>query len=62
VLSEVENWLVVRSLRNQMVRYYIEDQAELSTALQSAHESVYLLKNTMLNILKDLEQRGLHGK
>ena len=62
VLSEAENWLMIRSLRNKMMHDYIEDLTVLSSALQSAHESVRLLRSIMLNILKDLERGGLYGK
>ncbi len=57
VLPSVEQWMIARELRNQMVHEYIEDPLILSAALQKAHESVAFLRETMLAIMADLEGR-----
>lgn len=57
MLPSVEQWMIARELRNQMVHEYIEDPLILSTALQKAHESVAFLRETMLAIMADLEGR-----
>lgn len=45
-LASVEEWLVVRKLRNRMIHEYVKDPAELAQALQAAHDFVPLLVNT----------------
>jgi len=57
VLSSVEQWMMARELRNQMVHEYIEDPLILSAALQKAHENVGFLKQVMVAITTDLEER-----
>ncbi len=39
-IQSVEDWLLMRKLRNQMVHEYIEDLALLSSALQTGHAHV----------------------
>lgn len=45
-LASVDEWLVVRKLRNRMIQEYVKDPAELAQALQAAHDYVPLLVNT----------------
>ncbi len=45
-LASVDEWLVVRKLRNRMIHEYVKDPAELAQALQAAHDFVPLLVNT----------------
>ena len=45
-LASVDEWLVVRKLRNRMIHEYVKDPAELAQALQAAHDYVPLLVNT----------------
>ena len=42
-LASVDEWLVVRKLRNRMIHEYVKDPAELAQALQAAHDFVPLL-------------------
>jgi Asp-tRNA(Asn)/Glu-tRNA(Gln) amidotransferase A subunit family amidase len=44
-LASVDDWLVVRKLRNRMIHEYVRDATELAQALQAAHEAVPLLVN-----------------
>lgn len=57
-LTSVDQWLVVRRLRNQMVYEYIEDPAILASALQAAHEQVPMLIETSGALLDELNLRG----
>ncbi|NBD19171.1 hypothetical protein GTZ97_00610 [Aquabacterium fontiphilum] len=45
-LASVDEWLVVRKLRNRMIHEYVKDPAELAQALQAAHDFVPLLVHT----------------
>ncbi|MFM2408078.1 MAG: hypothetical protein RL358_820 [Pseudomonadota bacterium] len=40
LIDSAEQWLTMRSLRNQMVHEYVEDTAILENALQSGHQFV----------------------
>lgn len=42
-LTSVDDWLLVRKLRNRMIHDYVRDPAELAQALQAAHEAVPML-------------------
>lgn len=42
-LGSVDDWLIVRKLRNRMIHEYVRDTAELAQALQAAHEAVPML-------------------
>ncbi|MEK8085863.1 hypothetical protein WNB94_05570 [Aquabacterium sp. A3] len=42
-LPSVDQWLLVRQLRNRMIHEYVRDPQELAQALQTAHEAVPLL-------------------
>lgn len=42
-LASVDDWLLVRKLRNRMILEYVRDPAELAQALQAAHEAVPML-------------------
>lgn len=42
-LASVDDWLLVRKLRNRMIHDYVRDPAELAQALQAAHEAVPML-------------------
>lgn len=42
-LASVDDWLLVRKLRNRMIHEYVRDPAELAQALQAAHEAVPML-------------------
>ena len=42
-LASVDDWLLVRKLRNRMLHEYVRDPTELAQALQAAHEAVPML-------------------
>lgn len=42
-LASVDDWLLVRKLRNRMIHDYVRDPTELAQALQAAHEAVPML-------------------
>ena len=58
LIASSDNWMVMRSLRNQMVHEYIEDLAILSTALQSGHEFVSELIEAANKMCAEVERRG----
>ena len=58
IIPDSTNWMAMRQLRNQMVHEYIEDAVVLASALQSGHEFVPVLGQTMRNCLDDLRRRG----
>jgi hypothetical protein len=58
VLASVEEWLAVRSLRNQMVHEYIESIDVLTNALNQANEHVALIVDCAASIIDDCRLRG----
>ncbi|MCL4555826.1 MAG: hypothetical protein M1572_02920 [Gammaproteobacteria bacterium] len=59
VLNSVDDWLVVRGLRNQMVHEYIESLEVLTDALNQANKHVELIVSCANAIIRDCQQRGL---
>lgn len=57
-IHSADQWLTMRTLRNQMVHEYVEDLAVLSNALQTGHGFVAVLMQTADNMLAEIEQRG----
>lgn len=57
-IQSVDDWLAMRSLRNQMVHEYVEDLAILSSALQSAHAFVPSLLSASQAMIAEAEHRG----
>lgn len=58
LLDSVEEWMVMRQLRNQMVHEYVEDLTVLTNALQIGHGFVPVLIMVADNLLAEVEQRG----
>lgn len=58
VLASVEEWLTIRSLRNQMVHEYIESLDVLTNALNQANEHVTLIVDCASSIIEDCRSRG----
>lgn len=58
VLPSSEEWMRLRELRNQMVHEYIDENAILLNALQSAHKSIPFIQIFINNLLKDFNNRG----
>lgn len=57
VLTDAEQWVVLRQLRNQMVHEYIENPVVLSEALQKAHNNISLITKAAEAIIADMKQR-----
>jgi len=62
VLASADQWLMIRQLRNQMVREYIEVPEILANALEAAHLYQPALIHCANAILTDLESRKMLGK
>jgi hypothetical protein len=58
VLSSVDDWLMVRGLRNQMVHEYIESLETLTDALNQANNGVELVVSCANAIIDDCQQRN----
>lgn len=58
LIASSDDWMVMGSLRNQMVQEYIEDLVILSTALQSGHEFVSVLIQAANKMCAEIERRG----
>jgi hypothetical protein len=59
VLASVDDWLIVRGLRNQMVHEYIESLDILTDALNQANSHVALIVSCANAIIHDCQTRGL---
>jgi len=57
-ISSSDEWMVIRSLRNQMIHEYVEDPALLFNALQSGHGFVPLLTAVADKMTAEIERRG----
>ena len=57
-LESVEQWMLLRQIRNQMIHEYMEDVQKFTDAIQTAHASLNILKN-MADKLKDVCQQHL---
>jgi hypothetical protein len=58
LLQSVDDWMAMRTLRNQMVHEYIEDPVILSSALQTGHAFVPTLLATAKAMCAEIERRG----
>lgn len=54
LLKSADTWMALRKLRNRMVHEYVDDPAELASALLSAHENVFLLADAYREIRRQL--------
>lgn len=59
LINSADEWMAMRSLRNQMVHEYVEDPVVLASALQSGHAFVSALVAAAGKILAEIESRGL---
>jgi uncharacterized protein with HEPN domain len=57
-IDSAEQWITLRSLRNQMIHEYIEDLDTLVNAFNRAHQHVEMLANDAVRILDELAARG----
>ena len=58
LLASADEWVTMRSLRNQMVHEYVEDPAILASALQSGHQFVPVLIEAGEKMMAEIESRG----
>lgn len=58
LLESADEWMTMRSLRNQMVHEYVEDPVVLSSALQTGHSFVPALIATANKMCVEIERRG----
>ncbi|CAK0780397.1 conserved hypothetical protein [Gammaproteobacteria bacterium] len=61
LLTSADEWMNIRSLRNQMIHEYIEDPVVLTTALQTGHVFVPTLIAAAHRMITEVEQRGWLG-
>lgn len=57
-IDSVDEWFVLRKLRNQMVHEYIEDPEILANALTSGHAAVPVLVSAGERMVADMRRRG----
>jgi hypothetical protein len=58
LLASADEWMIMRSLRNQMVHEYVEDPVVLINALQSGHAFVPALIAGASMMVAEIERRG----
>lgn len=58
LVDSVDDWMVMRRLRNQMVHEYVEDPAILCAALQSGHTFVPALIGIVSRFVTEAGRRG----
>ncbi len=58
LLNSADEWMTMRSLRNQMVHEYVEDPVVLTSALQTGHAFVAALIATANKMVSEIERRG----
>jgi hypothetical protein len=58
LIQSSEEWMAIRSLRNQMIHEYIEDPGILVSALNTGHAFVGTLVKSAHNMREEIQQRG----
>jgi hypothetical protein len=58
LLKSADEWMTMRSLRNQMIHEYVEDPVLLANALQTGHSFVLELITTADRMIAEIEQKG----
>ena len=58
LLKSADEWMIMRSLRSQMIHEYVEDPAILSSALQTGHVFVPALIKAANKMIAEIERRG----
>ena len=58
LINSANEWMTMRSLRNQMVHEYVEDPAVLTSALQTGHAFVPGLIDAARKMITEIERRG----
>lgn len=59
LLKSADEWMTMRSLRNQMVHEFVEDLVVLTSALQTGHAFVAELVATANLMVDEVERRGM---
>lgn len=58
LLKSADEWMTMRSRRNQIIHAYVEDALVLVTALQTGHAFVPALVAAANNMCAEIERRG----
>lgn len=58
LISDADEWVAMRRLRNQMVHEYVEDPAILAAALQAGHAHTRTLLDAATAMLGEIARRG----
>lgn len=58
LIQSADDWMTMRSLRNQMVHEYVEDPLVLTSALQTGHVFVTTLITAANKMIAEIERRG----
>jgi len=58
MLQSADEWMIMRTLRNQMIHEYIEDPVVLASALQTGHAFVPVLLAAAHKMIAEIERRG----
>jgi uncharacterized protein with HEPN domain len=58
LLDSSDAWMIMRSLRNQMIHEYVEDPVVLNSALQNGHAFIPVLMATANKMLAETDRRG----
>jgi hypothetical protein len=58
LILSADEWMIMRTLRNQMIHEYVEDPVVLTSALQTGHTFVPVLIAAAKKMISEIEQRG----
>lgn len=58
IIKSADEWMAMRSLRNQMIHEYVEDPVILHSALQSGHDFVSVLVAASDRMCAEVMRRG----
>lgn len=58
LIKSADDWMTMRSLRNQMIHEYVEDPVLLANALQTGHSFVPELIDVAGKMIVEIERRG----
>lgn len=57
LIQSADEWMTIRSLRNQMIHEYVEDMLVLTSALQTGHAFVPVLVAAANKMISEIERR-----
>jgi hypothetical protein len=58
LIESADEWMAMRTLRNQMIHEYVEDLVVLTSALQTGHAFVVALMAAANKMTAEIERRG----